>query len=50
MKTYKLLGKKSNEVINKCYCLTLEQAVAYFSIVKELSKNDLLDIFRVVNN
>lgn len=50
MKTFKLLNKQSNEVINKCYCFNLEQAIVYFSIVKRLNKKDLLDIFTVVNN
>lgn len=50
MTTYNLINRQSGERINKITCFTYDQAVIYFSIVKRLSKKDLLDIFTVVNN
>jgi len=47
MKTYHLISKSANEIVNKFTCQYIEDAVLYFSKVKKLSKKDLLHIFDI---
>lgn len=50
MKTFKLVGKKTKEAINKVKTETLSEAVQYFAKVKKLKTDMLLSIYDVVEN
>jgi hypothetical protein len=41
------LFNKSGEVINSTWCTSLHAAIAYFAIIKNLPKEELLRIFDV---
>lgn len=43
---YKLKTKRG-EIINKCKANSLEEAIEFFSIIKSISKYDLLNIYNV---
>jgi hypothetical protein len=47
MKTYYLISKSADEIVNRFTCQYIEDAVSYFSRVKKLSKKDLLHIFHI---
>ena len=47
MKKYYLISKYSKEVINSFSCMDLDSAISYFSKVKKLKKQDLLNIFDI---
>jgi len=49
MKTFYLKIWNSNEVINKGDFRTLIDAIGYFSIIKNLSEEKLLEIFKVTD-
>ena len=49
MKQFHLKSKISNETLSKFIAGSYEQAVEYFSKVKNLSKKDLLNIFLVTD-
>jgi hypothetical protein len=49
MKQFHLKSKLSNETFSKFVAENYEQAVEYFSKVKNLSKKDLLNIFLVTD-
>lgn len=49
MKTFYLKTKTSEEVINKGDFRTSIEAVGYFSIIKNLSDEKLLEIFKVTD-
>lgn len=47
MKTYYLISKSADEIVNRFTCEYIEDALSYFSKVKKLSKKDLLHIFHI---
>lgn len=47
MKTYYLISKSADEIVNRFTCQYIEDAVSYFSKIKKLSKKDLLHIFHI---
>lgn len=49
MKTFYLKFINSEEVINKGDFRTLIEAVGYFSIIKKISEEKLLEVFKVTD-
>jgi hypothetical protein len=49
MEVYKLVLRKSNEVVFKYTAYDYEEACQYFSEIKKLQVDDLLKIYNVVN-
>jgi len=47
MKTYYLISKAADEIVNRFACMDIEDAISYFSKVKKLKKKDLLHIFDI---
>jgi hypothetical protein len=50
MSSFKLIGKKTKEVINKVDAPTKENAIQYFAKVKNLTIDMLLSIYTVEKN
>lgn len=50
MGTFYLKTKKSKEVIIKTECYSIEEAINYFSKVKQLPKKDLVSIFLITKS
>jgi hypothetical protein len=50
MKTFKLVGKKTNEAINKVDANSLGEAIEYFAKIKNLTTKMLLSVYDVVKN
>ena len=50
MKTFYLRIKNTKEVLIKTSCYSIEDAVDYFSKVKQLSKKDLVSIFLITES
>lgn len=50
MKTFYLRIKNTKEVLIKTSCYTIEQALDYFSEVKQLPKKDLVSIFLITES
>lgn len=46
MKTF-YLKNKENEIINRFQTDSLEESIEYFSKIKDLDKNELLEIYKV---
>lgn len=49
MKTFYLKFANSEEIINKKDFTTLVEAIGYFSIIKNLTQEKLLEIFKVTD-
>ena len=49
MKTFYLRIKNTKEVLIKTSCYSIEEAVDYFSKVKQLPKKDLVSIFLITS-
>jgi hypothetical protein len=49
MKTYSLKTKETKETIRKVECASLEDAIDFFSKIKQLTKEVLLKIFIVTD-
>jgi hypothetical protein len=49
MKTYSLKTKETKETIRKVECISLEDAIDFFSKIKQLTKEVLLKIFIVTD-
>jgi hypothetical protein len=50
MKTFYLRIKDTKEVLIKTSCYNIEEAVDYFSKVKQLPKKDLVSIFLITES
>jgi predicted GIY-YIG superfamily endonuclease len=50
MGTFYLKTKKSKEVIIKTECHSIEEAINYFSKIKQLPKKDLVSIFIITES
>ena len=50
MKTFYLRIKNTKEVLIKTSCYSIEQAIDYFSKVKQLPKKDLVSIFMMTES
>jgi hypothetical protein len=50
MKTFYLKTRKSKEVLIKTSCYSIEQAIDYFSKIKQLHKKDLVNIFLITES
>ena len=50
MKTFYLRTKRSKEVLIKTSCYSVEEAIEYFSKVKQLAKKDLVSIFLITES
>ncbi len=48
METFKLVGKKTNETINKVEANSLGEAIEYFARIKNLTSKMLLSIYDVI--
>ena len=49
MKTF-YLKNRNDEIINKIRVGSLEEAIEYFSKIKDLDKKELLEIYKVEKN
>ena len=47
MKTYSLKTKETKEILKKAECSSLSDAIEFFSKIKQLTKESLLNIFIV---
>jgi fatty acid-binding protein DegV len=50
MKTFYLRTKNTKEVLIKTSCYSIEDAIEYFSKVKQLPKKDLTSIFMITES
>ena len=50
MKTFYLRTKATKEVLIKTSCYSIEEAIEYFSKVKQLPKKDLVSIFMITES
>jgi len=50
MKTFYLRTKATKEVLIKTSCYSVEEAIEYFSKVKQLVKKDLVSIFLITES
>ena len=50
MRTFYLRIKKSKEVLIKTSCYSIEEAIDYFSKIKQLPKKDLVSIFLITES
>jgi fatty acid-binding protein DegV len=50
MKTFYLRIKNTKEVLIKTSCYSIEDAIEYFSKVKQLPKKDLVSIFLITES